>query len=75
MDYAAPVLSIANQGRLQNLEIKESENVRKILRCQRNTRIDIAGAETGLQNTAQRVGVINAIAAIRLMKEISEIYG
>lgn len=71
VDYAAPALSIACQGRLRKLETIQNEAMRIILGCQRNTRIDIMRAETGLQSIVQRVREINAIAAIRLMRGTS----
>lgn len=71
VDYAAPALSIACHGRLRKLETIKNEAMRIILGCQRNTRIDIMRAETGLQSIVQRVREINAIAAIRLMRGTS----
>ncbi|XP_069977742.1 uncharacterized protein [Penaeus vannamei] len=71
VDYAAPALSIACQGRLRKLETIQNEAMRIILGCQRNTRIDVMRAETGLQSIVQRVREINAIVAIRLMRGTS----
>ena len=68
IEYASPVLSCFDDGRLEKIEKLQNEAMRIVLNCPRNAMIDVMRLELSLGSIKNKVTETNVIAALRHMR-------